>query len=68
MLIAYSASAIWMPPDGYGLSLVYARTSGGKMNVTIEDNGEDGFANGQSRRELRDRSDANGDLAQTKIR
>jgi len=32
------------------------------MNVTIEDNGEDGFANGQSRRELRDRSDANGDL------
>ena len=36
------------------------------MNVTIEDNGEDGFANGQSRRDLRDRSDANGDLAQTK--
>jgi len=37
-LNAYSGSAIWMPSDGYGLSLVYTTTSGRKMNVTIEDN------------------------------
>jgi len=40
MLIAYSGSAIWMPPDRYGLSLVYTKINGRKMNVTIEDNDE----------------------------
>jgi hypothetical protein len=36
------------------------------VNVAIEDNDEDLFANGQSRRDLRDRADTNEGLAQTK--
>ena len=50
----------------FGPSLVYTSFDDGENCGIIDDDDENQFAKGQRSRDLRGRSDANGDLAQTK--